>query len=193
MLDCSEFKRGILVEIDKAPCLIEQVTVQTPSARGASTLYKLRVKNLKTGQRLDKTYRSGDSLPEPNFEKRPVQYLYQDGASYYFMDLKDYNQFSLPAEKIDEVAGYLHDKLEGILSLVYNEEVIAIEIPASVDLEVEDCPPPGTSKSATPRPKEARLKTGKIVLVPDYIVSGEVVRVDTRTGEFVSRSGKSSR
>ncbi|MBI4397701.1 MAG: elongation factor P-like protein YeiP [Candidatus Omnitrophica bacterium] len=192
-MDVSECKRGLLVEIESAPCLIEQVTVQTPSARGASTLYKMRIKNLKTGQRLDKTFRSGDSLPEPNFEKRPVQYLYQDGNNFYFMDMKDYSQFSLPLEKIEEQSGYLYDALEGILSLVYNEQVIAIEIPSSVDMQVEDCPPSGTSKSATPRPKEARLKTGKTVLVPDYIEAGETVRIDTRSGEFISRSGRSTR
>ncbi|MBI4970729.1 MAG: elongation factor P-like protein YeiP [Candidatus Omnitrophica bacterium] len=190
MIDCSEFKRNILIEFDNAPWLIEQVTVQSPSARGASTLYKTRVRNLKTGQVLDKTFRSGDVVNEPNFEKRAVQFLYRDGSSFNFMDLKDYNQFSISEEKLQEIAGYLSDKLEGIQSLIYNDEVIGVEIPPAVDIEVEDCPPAGTSKSATPRPKEARLKTGKNILVPDYISAGEIVRVNTQTGEFLQRVNK---
>lgn len=190
MIDCSEFKRNLLIEFDNAPWLIEQVTVQSPSARGASTLYKTRVRNLKTGQVLDKTFRSGDTVAEPNFEKRAVQFLYRDGVSFNFMDLKDYNQFSIAEEKIKDISGYLSDTLEGIQSLIYNDEVIGVEIPPAVDVKVEECPPPGTSKSATPRPKEARLKTGKTILVPDYISVGETVRVDTRTGEFISRASK---
>ena len=190
MIDTSEFKRGVLIELDNAPCMIEQVTVQTPSARGAATLFKIRVRNLKTGQRIDKTFRGGDTVPEPNFEKKQVQYLYSDGDNFYFMDSKDYNQFSLTKDKLEEISGYLMEDLEGIQSMIYNSEVIGIEIPAAVEIEVEDCPPPGMSKSATPRPKEAKLKTGKIILVPDYIESGELVRVDTRTGEFISRGSK---
>ena len=176
-----------MIEFDNAPWLIEQVMVQTPSARGASTLYKTRVRNLKTGQVLEKTFRSGDVVAEPNFEKRAVQFLYRDGTSFYFMDLKDYNQFSLTEEKIKDISGYLSDTLEGIQSLIYNDEVIGVEIPPAVDIEVEECPPPGMSKSATPRPKEARLKTGKNILVPDYISAGETVRVNTQTGEFLQR------
>ena len=133
---------------------------------------------------------SGDVVAEPNFEKKPVQFLYRDGVSFNFMDLKDYNQFSIPEEKIKDISGYLSDSLEGIQSLIYNDEVIGIEIPPAVDVEIEDCPPPGMSKSATPRPKEARLKTGRNILVPDYISAGEIVRVNTQTGEFLQRVNK---
>ncbi len=190
MISTSDFKKGVLIELDNAPCIIETLQVQTPSARGASTLYKIRVRNLKSGQRIDKSFRGGDVLPEPDFEKKGIQFLYKDGDNFYFMDLADYNQFSIPDTQLKEEAGYLHEDLEGIKSLIYNGEVIGIEIPTSVDIEVEECPPPGMSKSATPRPKEAKLKTGKVVLVPDYIDQGELIRVDTRTGEFVSRAGK---
>jgi len=190
MLDCNELKRNVLIEFDNAPWIIEQVTVHSPTARGASTLYKTRVRNLKTGQVLDKTFRSGDVAREPNFEKRGVQFLYRDASDFYFMDIKDYNQFTLNEEKIKDISSYLSDSLEGIQSLIYNDEVIGIEIPPAVDIEVEDCPPAGTSKSATPRPKEAKLKTGKTILVPDYISAGEIVRVNTQTGEFLQRVNK---
>jgi len=167
--------------------MIEHVNVQTPSARGAATIYKIRVRNLKTGQRSDKSFRSGENFQEPDFEKKAIQFLYKDGSNFNFMDLADYNQFSLSEESLSDEAGYLFEDLEGIQSMIYNGEVIGIEIPTTVELEVEECPPPGMSKSATPRPKDAKLKTGKMVLVPDYINQGELVRVDTRTGEFVSR------
>ena len=117
MISASEIKRGALLEIDGAPWLVVETTVQTPSARGASTLVKLKVKNLKTGQALAKTLRSSDMLEPADCEKRAVQFLYRDGDEYAFMDQDSYEQFTLSAEALGLAAGYLVEGL-GVRSLV---------------------------------------------------------------------------
>ena len=95
MLSPGELKRGQIIDIDGAPCLIEKITVQTPTSRGVGTLWKVRARDLKQRRKVDKTYKGGDAIAVPNFEKRPVQFLYQDAGKLHFMDLQDYNQFAL--------------------------------------------------------------------------------------------------
>jgi elongation factor P len=189
MLSPGQLKRGLIIEVDGAPCVVENIAVQTPSSRGANTIWKVRARNLRTKQKVDKAFRSGDSIVEPNFEKRPVQFLYSDVSQYHFMDLEDYNQFALVREEIEEETRYLVDDLEGIRALVLDEEVIGIELPLTVDLKITDCDPAVKGNSATARTKKASLETGHIVQVPEHISPGETVRVDTATGKFVGRVG----
>src|SRR5438270_7414166 len=100
MVPAKDFKRRMVVEIDGAPHMIEQIQVQTPSARGAATLYKVKARNLKTRNRIEKTYKGTDSLTESSFERRPVQFLYRDADGCHFMDSGDFNQFSLSLEDL---------------------------------------------------------------------------------------------
>src|SRR5436309_7946527 len=97
----------MVVEIDGAPHMIEQIQVQTPSARGAATLYKVKARNLKTRNRVEKSYRGTDALAESSFERRPVQFLYRDGDGFHFMDSADYNQFSVSADDLEDQAPYM--------------------------------------------------------------------------------------
>src|SRR5438874_5064700 len=100
VVPAKDFKRRMVVEIDGAPHMIEQIQVQTPSARGAATLYKIKARNLKSRTRVEKTYRGTDALHESSFERRAVQFLYRDPDGFHFMDSTDYNQFSIPAEDL---------------------------------------------------------------------------------------------
>src|SRR5438874_4482960 len=95
VVPAKDFKRRMVVEIDGAPHMIEHIQVQTPSARGAATLYKIKARNLKTRNRVEKTYKGTDSLAESSFERRPIQFLYRDSDGYHFMDSADFNQLSL--------------------------------------------------------------------------------------------------
>src|SRR6516165_3979423 len=99
MVPAKDFKRRMVVEIDGAPHMIEQIQVQTPSARGAATLYKIKARNLKTKNRIEKAYRGTDPLSESSFERRPVQYLYRDADEFHFMDSADFTQFSFRSEE----------------------------------------------------------------------------------------------
>lgn len=183
-----EIKTGAILNYQGAPCLIETINVQSPSARGAATFYKYRARNLITRQKVDITLRGGESLPEADFSKRPVKYMYADATHAHFLDQEDFNQYSLSLEDIAEERKYLTDDLEEIRALVYNNECVGIQLPASVVLTVTECDPAVRGNSATARTKPATLQTGLVIQVPEYLEQGEQVKVDTRTGEFLSRA-----
>src|SRR3954468_12465711 len=114
VVPAKDFKRRMVVEIDGAPHMIEQIQVQTPSARGAATLYKVKARNLKTRNRVEKSFRGTDALHEASFERRPVQFLYRDAEGFHFMDSADYNQFSLLAEDLEDQAPFMTENMEGV-------------------------------------------------------------------------------
>ena len=186
MISPSDIKRGVLLDIDDAPWVVVDCQTQTPSARGASTITKVKVRNLKTGQVLSKSYRGGEMIETADCEKRPVQYLYQDGEQYHFMDEESYEQFALAAETLGESTGYLTEGLV-VRSMLYKESVINVELPNTVDLEVIDTAPALKGATAQAQLKPATLSTGIQVNVPPYLTTGEKIRVDTRTGKFVER------
>jgi elongation factor P len=183
-----DIKRGDVVVYSDSPCIIESVSVQTPSARGAATLYKYRARNLISKQKVDITLRGGDSLKDADFQKREVKYMYSDADSCYFLDQTDYNQYSLAAVDITEEMQYVTENLEGLRVLVYNDECVGLEVPATVELRVTQCDPAARGNSATSRAKPATLETGFMVQVPEYLEEGEIIKVDTRTGAYLSRA-----
>jgi elongation factor P len=183
-----EIKPGTIVNYNDAPCAIESVNVQSPSARGAATLYKYRARNLITKQKVDFTLKGGDSLDLADFARRPVKFMYADASHTYFLDQENYEQYGLSKESVAEEALYLTEDLEGMQVLIYNDEAVAIQVPAAVELTVTQCDPGVRGNSATGRTKPATLETGLIVQVPEYLNQGERVKVDTRTGEFLSRA-----
>lgn len=188
MITTSDFKRNLRVLIDGDPYVILDVHVQSPSARGASSLSKIRVRNLRTGQVLDKTFRGGDKVEEPNLELRPVQFLYSDGDGFHFMDSQSFDQFTLAADEIGDASGYLKEGLEGIRSVVFNDRVISIDLPMTVILRVEQTDPGMRNATAHAHTKPATLETGLVIQVPAYLETGEMVKVDTREARFVSRA-----
>lgn len=181
-------KKGQVVELQGEPHLIEQIQVQTPSARGANTLYKIRFRNAKTRQKSDQTLKGEDQLTECDFEKNEVQYLYKSGDAYAFMNLEDYTQFEMTASDLEEHLPYLVDELEGITALLVGGRVIGMQLPDVVELEIVECDPSIKGASATSRTKPATLETGLTVQVPEYLASGERIRVDTRSGLYLSRA-----
>ncbi|HLU49594.1 MAG TPA: elongation factor P [Planctomycetota bacterium] len=187
MLQPGDLKRGAIIDVEGAPCVIEQVSVQTPSSRSANTIWKVRARNLLTKGKVDVSYRSGDTIAEPNFEKRDVQYLYRDASGFWFMDLQDYDQFVISETMIGRDSDYLVVNMEGLRCLVLDGQPVGIEVPLTVDLRIAECDPAVKGNSATSRQKNATLETGLVVQVPEHLDSGEVVRIDTTTGKFVSR------
>ncbi len=183
-----EIKRGNIVNYQDAPCMIETISVQSPSARGAATLYKYRARNLITKQKVDITLRGGDSLDEADFQRRAVKFMYSDPTHFHFLDQTDYNQYSLPKEDVEDEAHFLTEDLEGVFTLFYNDQCVAIQIPMTVELKVIQCDPGVRGNSATSRSKPATLETGFVVQVPEYLEQGETVKVDTRTGQYLSRA-----
>ena len=117
MIKASDFKKGDVVKIDNEPHIVEHINVQTPAARGAGTLYKIRLRNLVSKRKIDQVFRGDDGLQEADFERRPVQILFGDSEGWTFMDLQDYSQFTLTREDIEDEMRFLTEELEGITAL----------------------------------------------------------------------------
>ncbi len=183
-----DIKNGAVVNYNDAPCIIETISVQSPSARGAATIYKYRARNLVTKAKIDIVLRGGESLDEANFERRPVKFMYADASHMHFLDSEDYNQYALPAGELEYEAKFITEALEGIQAMIYNDECVGIQLPTTVVLTVTQCDPGIKGNSATSRNKPATVETGLIVQVPEYLAQGETIKIDTRTGEFLSRA-----
>lgn len=187
MLTTSDFKRGLVIQLDGAPCLIMDVTFQSPSARGANTMVKTRYRNLLTSQVLDRTFRSGDKVDEADYERHKGQFLYADGNGGVFMDLETYEQFEMEEEGFAALAPYLLDGTEVALGL-FEGRMVAVELPLTVELTVTETAPVIKNATATAETKDAVLETGLKIKVPPYLESGVKVKVDTREARFISRA-----
>jgi elongation factor P len=188
MLSASEFRRGQRVELDGDPYVILDVRFQSPSARGASTLVKAKVRNLRTGNVFDRTFRAADKVAEPQLELRAVQYLYSDGDAYHFMDSASYEQFALSAADLGDDALYLIAGLSGIRSVIFNGRVMSIELPQTIVLRIRDTDPALKGATAQAQTKPATLETGLVIQIPSYLEPGEAVQVDTRDARFIGRA-----
>ena len=183
-----DLKPGGIVKHDDAPIIVETIMVQSPSARGGTTLYKFRARNLVTKQKVDLVCKGTDNLPEADFEKRAVTLMYADVEQVHLLDAENYEQYSLPLADIADEMQYVTESLEGMLALVYNDQCVGLQLPASVTLEIVECDPGIKGNSATSRNKPAKLSTGVFVQVPEYLKQGESIKVDTRTGAFLGRA-----
>jgi elongation factor P len=183
-----DIKRGSVVVYNDAPCMIETVAVNSPSARGAATYYKFKARNLITKQKVDLSIRGQDSLDEADYYRRPVKLMYSDETHVHFLDSEDYNQHSLPVEDITDEMQFITEELEGVAAMIYDEQCIGLVVPMTVELKVTQCDPGVRGNSATSRTKPATLETGLTVQVPEYLEQGEIVKVDTRTGDYLSRA-----
>lgn len=187
MLTTSDFKKGVRIVLEGDPYVIMETTTQTPSARGAATLVKIKVRNLRTDQVFDKSFKSGEKFNEPDLDKRGLQFLYDEGEALVFMDQTSYEQLTVRKEDIGDKAAYMTDNLE-VKALFFEGQVLDLELPTTVELEVVEVEP-GTKGdtvqgSAT---KPATMSNGIRVQVPLYIKQGDRIRVATKDGKFAER------
>jgi elongation factor P len=182
----NDLKRGQVVLVDNAPCLVVETSSQSPSARGGQTLIKTRYRNLLTGQVLDRAFKAGERIFEADFEKRKGQFLYADGDNGMFMDLDNYEQYEIGTEIFGPVKGYLIDGSELVLGM-FEGRVVSLEPPMIVELTVADTTPVIKNATAQAQTKEATLETGLTIQVPSYLEPGIKIKVDTREGLYISR------
>ncbi len=187
MIGATDIKRGDILDLEGAPWVVTDISSHTPSARGASMLIKMKVKNLVSGQTLAKTLRGGDTLDPADCQRQPIQFLYHQGQDYSFMDTETYEQFTIAADVLGTATSYLVDGLE-LHSLLYNGRILTVELPLAVELEVVDTAPAIKAATAQAQLKPATLETGLEIQVPPYLTSGERIRVDTRDGRFLERA-----
>ena len=183
-----EIKNGSIVVYNGDPVVINNVKVQTPSARGAATLYVFRGKNIVSKQKVDIKLKGTDNLDEADFQTREIKLMYSDNESAHFLDQEDYNQYTLPLEDVSDEICYVTEDLEGMSAMIYNDECVGIALPAAVVLQITQCDPGVKGNSATSRTKPATLETGLEIQVPEYLKEGEKVKIDTRSGEYLSRA-----
>ncbi|MBV72047.1 MAG: elongation factor P [Myxococcales bacterium] len=191
MLTTSDFKKGLRIELDGAPWTVVKTTTQTPSARGAATLVKARLKNVLTGQVSDRSFKSGDKFIEPDLQMRAAQYLYSepDGNDtiYHFMDSANYEQFEIRGDEIEDEQRWLTENLD-VKAVLYNDAVVGIELPQFVELEIDSVEPGSRGDTASGSvTTTAHTVTGVRLQVPLFVKAGDTVRVDTTTGSFKDR------
>ncbi len=186
LIGANEFEKKLMILIEGQPYVILDVTFAAPSARSASTMVKARVKNLLNGAVHDKTFRTSEKFEEADVEKVPASFLYSDPDAYHFMDEATYEQFSFSLAKIADVKGYIKEGTP-LQVLKYNGTPVTLEFPVYVELKVTFAEPARESGAGNVN-KLARLETGIEVRVPNYIKEGDVVRVNTQTGEVGGRA-----
>lgn len=149
---------------------------------------QVKFKNIQTGAHQEKRLRSAEEVDQVNLDRRPMEYLYSDASGAVFMDNETYDQINIPADVLGNALQYVKPNT-GVVGMVFNGNVISVELPAAVDLEVKDTPPGIKDATKTNQLKEATLETGLVTRVPPFIKIGETVRVSTETGEYLSRAG----
>ena len=186
-VNVTDLSRGDILEMDGDPWQVTEIASQTPSARGASMMVKAKLRNLRTSQGLAKTWRGGEMVTPAAVEYRTAQFLYKQGDDFMFMDLGSYDQFTLDAEQLGDSAGYLVENLE-VRATLFEERVIALVLPLTVDLTVLDTAPAIKGATAQAQLKPGTVETGRQVMLPSYVEPGDRIRVDTRDGRFVERA-----
>lgn len=184
MYESSDLRKGLKVEIDGEPYVIIQFEFVKPGKGQA--LYKCKLKNMLTGSQFDRTFRSGDKFNEANLEELEMEYLYSDGDRYCFMNTATYDQDFLTLEQVGDSINLLKENTVCNV-LFFEERMIGIALPNFVDLRIAKADPWAKGDTASGSTKPATLETGYEVQVPPFIEEGELVRIDTRTGEYVER------
>ena len=186
MISSNDFRPGVVVTLDGDLYAIVQ-SQHVKRGRG-SAYVRAKVRNLKTGAITERTFNAGERVPHAFLERREMQHLYHQDDDYVFMDQQTFDQVTLGADLLGDATRYLKDNT--VVTVVhYEERPIAVELPNAVDLVVVDAAPGIRGDTAAGGSKPARLETGAMVQVPLFVEVGEVIRVDTRTGEYLERVG----
>jgi elongation factor P len=184
MIDVNDLRKGVTFELDNTLYKVLDYEHHKPG-RGKATI-RVKARNLRTGTTLDKSFISGDRVQDVRLEYHNVQYLYNDGQLYHFMDLDTYEQPAIPDDVIDDAANYLKEGLEVKLTF-YQNEPLDIDLPITVDLKVVQAETAVRGDTATGVTKKVKTETGLEVQVPNFVNVGDAIRVDTRNGAYITR------
>ena len=184
MIDAGELRKGITIELDGEIYRVEEYRHVKMQQR--LPVIRLRLRNVRSGITLERNFSPKDKFARASLEHRPTQYLYQEEDLYYFMDNKSYEQMMLTSEQIGEGVNYLKEGLN-LEILTHNGEAISLELPVAVELKVIEAELGFKGDTATPGTKQAKLETGLKVQVPLFINVGDIVKVDTRSGEYLEK------
>jgi elongation factor P len=184
MMSTGELKKGAAIELDGELWQILDYH-HIKMGRGSAQV-RITLRNIKRGQTVERSFQAGTKWPRAHLEKRPVQFLYRDGDDFHFMELENYEQFTISAEQLESAVSYLTDGMQ-LDRTSYEGETIGIELPVTVDLVVAQTDPGFAGDTATGGRKPATLETGLVVQVPLFVNEGDTLRIDTRTGDYQTR------
>jgi elongation factor P len=184
MFETRDFRRGLKIEMNGDPFIIVDFQHVNPGKGAAFTRTKIR--NMRTGQVLEQNIKSGDKVAKPDVEERTMQFLYADTEGYHFMDTNNYEQVTLQPDDVGDVKFYLIDNAN-VQVLFFQGKPIGTEVDTFAELTVKETPPGVRGDTATGGSKQATMNTGLVVNVPFHINEGDVLRIDTRTGEYMDR------
>ncbi|WP_350304757.1 elongation factor P-like protein YeiP [Photorhabdus viridis] len=188
MAKANEIKRGSAVSYNGKLLLVKDIDIQAPSARGASTLYKMRFTDIRTGQKVEERFKGDDIIDTISLTRRSVNFSYIDGDEYVFMDDEDFTPYHFKKEQIEEELLFIPEGgLPGMQVLTIEGQVIALELPQTVDMVIEETTPGIKGASASARTKPARMSTGLTVQVPEYISNGEKIRIHIAERRYMGR------
>ncbi|HZJ83932.1 MAG TPA: elongation factor P [Syntrophomonadaceae bacterium] len=185
MISVNDFKTGVSIELEGQAYLVVEFQHVKPGKGAAFVRAKLR--NISSGGIIEKTFRGAERVPKAHLDKREMQYLYNDGQGYIFMDNESYEQTSITAEAIGDGVKWLLENMN-IHVLVFHDNIIGVELPNFVELKVTETEPGVKGDTATGATKHATVETGAVVQVPLFVETGDVLRIDTRTGEYMERA-----
>ncbi len=181
----NEFRKGLKVQIDGVPYIMIEMNFRKPGK--GTALYECKLKNLVRGTVLDRTYKAGASLDEADITEFTAQYLYRQGEAFVFMNNTDYEQYELTADQVGDAWKYLKEGMDCIL-MVFDGTPISMTPPNHVVLRVEYAEPAAKGNTATNVQKPVKVETGAEINVPAFVGTGEWIKVDTRTGEYLERA-----
>ena len=187
-MKANELKKSTVFKIDGKNIIVKKIFVQSPHSRGGSTLYKVTGQDVATHQKFERSFKGDEKIDDVEMTRSPIQLLYRDADGCTFMDTENYDQYTLSDESVEEELKFLSEGLEGVSALIAEGQILGIELPAIVTLEITECVPAMKSASSSARTKPATLSTGLIVQVPEYLTEGESIKVHTETLEFISRA-----
>ncbi|MGE5543854.1 MAG: elongation factor P [Bacillota bacterium] len=185
MISVNDFRTGLTVELEGMAWQVIEFQHVKPGKGAAFVRSKL--KNVKTGTVVERTFRAGEKIPRARLDKREMQYLYNSGDEYVFMDNQSFEQVSLDKEQLGDGLKYLKENMN-IQVVMYQGEIIGLELPNFVELQVIDTEPGIKGDTASGASKNATLETGAVVQVPLFINVGDILRIDTRTGLYLERA-----
>jgi elongation factor P len=184
LISTGDVKKGVIIELDGQLMKVLDWS-HIKMARGSAQV-RMKMQNVRRGDIVERTFQAGTRWPRARVETREAQYLYSDGDAFHFMDSQTYDQFAIAARTLGDDAQYLKENTDVMYSS-YEGEVLGLELPVTVDLTVSSTEPGFAGDTATGAKKPATLETGLVVQVPLFVNEGDVLRIDTRNGEYVTR------
>lgn len=185
MISTSQFKNGLIIIYEKQMC--EVIEWQLVKMQQRQPIVRTRLRNIKTGNVVEVPFRSGDKFEDVYLEERTIQYLYHEGDRYHFMDSQSYHEVVVSRQMLGDQVDYLKENSE-VKGKFSDDQLILVELPASVVLEITETEPGVRGDTAKSGTKPAKVETGAVVKVPLFVASGDKIRVDTRTGDYLERA-----